>query len=534
MNTFANMRKDVLLALFSGLILIAAWPTSGLSVLLFVAFVPLLLLTDYIIAHGKSGKRLFLCAYAAFLTWNMGTTWWIYHATFGGALLAFVFNALFMALIFRLFFETRRKLGRIPGYIALVAYWIAFEYLHLSWELSWPWLTLGNGFSESYKWVQWYEYTGVFGGTLWVWLINILLYEALRASSFLRRRLILLSAAILLVLLPVGTSWYRYSGYTEKGEAHECVVIQPNVDPYNEKFSNVPGEDQLAKILQLGSSVADSSVEYFIAPETALPFDHRENDIQQNPDIKTITTFLHAFPKASFITGMSTSRAYSPGEPLSETVRKFPNGTFYDDYNTAVQINQAGKVQFYHKSKLVPGVERMPYPGMFKFVEKFAIDLGGTVGSYGTQKERTPFLSNNGVKVGTPICYESIYGEFLNGFVENGARYIFIITNDGWWGDTPGYKQHMSYARLRAIETRRSIARSANTGISCFINQRGDVLQSSPWWKPEALRAKLKANDELTFYTSHGDYIAKFFACIAIGLMLITFATHFFRKKTDL
>ena len=118
------------------------------------------------------------------------------------------------------------------------------------------------------------------------------------------------------------------------------------------------------------------------------------------------------------------------------------------------------------------------------------------------------------------ICYESIFGEYVTGYVQKGAELIFIITNDGWWKNTPGYKQHMSFARLRAIETRRSIARSANTGISCFINQRGDVSQPTGWWVDAAIKGTINANDEITFYVKYGDYIARISLFVSALLLL--------------
>ena len=96
---------------------------------------------------------------------------------------------------------------------------------------------------------------------------------------------------------------------------------------------------------------------------------------------------------------------------------------------------------------------------------------------------------------------------------------LFIITNDGWWKDSPGHRQHFTFATLRAIETRREIARSANTGISGFINQRGDVLMRTKYWEPDAIRHTMNANSKLTFYVKFGDYISRF--CYYTGLMLL-------------
>lgn len=175
----------------------------------------------------------------------------------------------------------------------------------------------------------------------------------------------------------------------------------------------------------------------------------------------------------------------------------------------------------------------MPYPHLLDFLGPLAIDLGGTVGGYGTQEERSVFAhSENSNWSGAPvICYESVYGEYVSEYVRNGAGAIFIITNDAWWSDSPGYKQHLQYASLRAIETRRSIARSANTGISAFFNQKGEILQKSGWWVQAALRDQVRFNQEQTFYTRHGEYIGHGANWAALGFALAAVGLGFARRR---
>jgi apolipoprotein N-acyltransferase len=122
--------------------------------------------------------------------------------------------------------------------------------------------------------------------------------------------------------------------------------------------------------------------------------------------------------------------------------------------------------------------------------------------------------------VGPIICYESVYGNYVNEYVTNGAQFLAIITNDAWWNETQGHKQHLSFASLRAIETRRDIARSANTGISAFVNQKGDITQQSQYGEKIALKGTVQLNKKLSFYVQQGDYIAK----LAIGLAFFLIA----------
>jgi apolipoprotein N-acyltransferase len=184
-----------------------------------------------------------------------------------------------------------------------------------------------------------------------------------------------------------------------------------------------------------------------------------------------------------------------------------------------LHIKHGQPIGIYHKSKLVPAVEQLPYPAFFKFLMAFVIDLGGTSGGLGKQTEREVFTADN-TSIAPVICYESIYGDFNTEFIRKGANFIGIITNDGWWNDTPGHRQHWAYASLRAIETRRDIARSANTGISGFVNGRGDRLNATQYWTQATLNGQVALNSEQTIYTKLGDYIGLIFS-ILTGVFIV-------------
>ena len=164
---------------------------------------------------------------------------------------------------------------------------------------------------------------------------------------------------------------------------------------------------------------------------------------------------------------------------------------------------------------------------------QIAEQFGGSSGGWGWQDKPEVFFAQSGVGVVPVICYETLWGEWIGESVKNGAQFIAIITNDGWWGNTSGKDQHLLYAKLRAIETRRYVVRSANTGISGFINQRGDILAKSKWWTRTAMKADINLNDELTAYVKTGDVIA-IVSCI-IGVLLALLIPFYkmasFRKK---
>jgi apolipoprotein N-acyltransferase len=287
--------------------------------------------------------------------------------------------------------------------------------------------------------------------------------------------------------------------------------------------------------MKLAGPVIDSNTNFLIAPESAIQEEMWDDNLQAFGSIKLLLEINRDHPALNIVIGGSTFYEFKEGEVISNTARKFKDvDKYYEAYNTAILINSSDSLQLYHKSKLTPGVEILPsFPG-FKWLEKLAINLGGTVGSLGTDKIRKVFKTTKSVDIAPTICYESIFGEFFSEFVRNGAQIMCIITNDGWWGNTAGHRQHFAFAHLRAIETRRSIARSANTGISAFINQRGDDLQATKYWVPAVIKGTINANSKLTFYVKHGDYIARIAVLCTALLLLLTIIMGFINRKKSL
>ncbi|MGB0805793.1 MAG: apolipoprotein N-acyltransferase [Salibacteraceae bacterium] len=527
-----TLTKKIGLAFSSGVLLAAGWPSiGGATPLLFFALVPLFLLERSIYKESllENTKSRFLpFVFFTLFTFNSLTTWWVWNASPEGSIMAIVLNSLFLAIVIHLAHFTRKKLGPFRGDFALVFFWIAWEYFHLDWDLSWTWLTLGNGLANHPGIIQWYEYTGVFGGSLWILLSNLFLVHWMEKSALHQSKpyhlpgLIFGIKWLLVIVIPLVISAFIWSGFEESPEKIEVVAVQPNIDPYNEKFSGLTSFEQVQKMFELANSKTTKTTDFVIFPETAIPQTFDEDVLEDLPEFQVIQKFLSKYPNTQVIIGASTFYLYGPNEKIPITARTSNGGVKYDNCNTAISISNNSTPLFYHKSKMVPGVEKIPFPHLLRPIQDLIFDLGGAVGSLGGQDERTVFSSISGKNVAPVICYESVYGEFVGDFINNGAEAIFIITNDGWWKNTPGYKQHALYAQLRAIEHRRSIARSANTGISCFIDQRGVTHQATEWWVPDVIKSKIGVNSELTFYTKYGDIIGR--VSLAFGLLLLIFA----------
>jgi len=546
----------VLLPLLSGLLMWAAWPPLPFTFLVFVALVPLLLAEKLISGYYQNfvGLKVWLAMFIGLSIWNISTTWWVGNASATGGLFANVANAILMTIPIMATRNARRVFGERIGNLAFVVFWMTFELIHLNWELTWPWLSLGNVFALNHTWVQWYAYTGVFGGTLWVLITNLLVFNWIKKYVFGSQITIkpnkrqLFKPAFLfiaIIVVPITISKIIYTNTSDKGSLTHVTVVQPNFDPFTEKFA-IPYSIQMEKMIVLSKSKINDSTSFLVWPETAIQSEIWLDKIKFEKPVRDLKKELDSFPNLTMVLGINGFERYNSGDDISATAREMIYNTndiggadtmFFDIYNTALAINSTGPIGYYHKSKLVPGAERMPYPEFFSSLGKWAIDLGGIQGSLGIQKERTVFFNNEGIGVAPVICYESVFGAYVTEYVKKGAGLIFIITNDGWWGNTDGYKQHCLYAKLRSIETRRSIARSANTGISCFINQRGDITQPTGWREDAAISASLAVNTEITFYTRYGDYlaiIAMVIALIILSATMLMNAAKRFNKKASL
>ena len=410
----------------------------------------------------------------------------------------------------------------------------------MNWDLTWSWLNLGNVFASSPKWIQWYEITGTLGGTVWVLLVNILIYQFIRSILNKSDRVLIYVngiVAVLIILIPIIYSTITFNTYVEEENPIEIVVVQPNTEPFFEAY-DTPAMEILEKNLSLAEQMITDSTSFVIFPESTLydgEYSIWEENLNNSQLINRVQTFAKKYPHISIVIGASTHRLIPDDEPRSHAARKFKNDDgYYYAYNTGFLINSSPNIQVHHKSKLTPGVENMPSWGILKPLESLAIDLGGMSGTLGTNDSPVVFSNERGIRVSPIICYESIYGEYVTESVGLDAQLIFIITNDAWWRNTPGHRQHMQYAVLRAIETRRSIARSANTGISAFINQRGEIIEKTPFWQQTVIRTKLNLNDKQTYYTRNGDYIARVSAFVSALILLISFRQGFLRKKGKL
>jgi apolipoprotein N-acyltransferase len=546
----------------SGVLLTLGFPNFPFTPLLFGAFIPLLQIEKEISAAKNQGhnsdkpmlkkqNRLLKYAFNTFIIWNIGSTWWVANAGLPAGMLANFLNALFMSWVFVIFHAlTRKTQNTVLKYALFIALWIGFEFLHLNWEISWSWLTLGNAFAQVPNWVQWYEFTGVFGGSLWVLLANVFIFKILeRFTSVSENKIPLLktlTTVCFLFVVPFVISYFleqktvAFSARPDKKTA-KIAAIQPNFEPHYEKFT-IDEINQVPKFLALSERVLDSTTDYLLFPETS--FEIRNTALwAENSIFQSLQTFLKKYPNLHLLTGVDALKVYAAyaskmPENLPPTVRTYAHGdgsaTYFEIANAAVQLTgeTKGDLDVYKKSKLVPGPEILPYSNtVFGFLKPLFKKFGGTVGGLTPQAARTAFKNTKrDCAIGTVICYESVFGEFCGGYARAGAEALVVLTNDGWWDNSPGYLQHLKFSSLRAIELRRSVVRSANTGSSCFIDPSGRVSQATAYATDAAIAQTVELRSDLTFYAQNGDFLARI-ACFLL-ILGVPYALYLNRRSS--
>lgn len=542
------MKKDNMilwgLAVLFALLMSVPFIIPHTGFLALFGIVPLLCMERIADMTGK--KRIWIYHYSAFVLWNAITTFWVCNATIGGGIFAVLANSLQMSLIFGLFRLSKRKFkGSLP-YIFLAVAWIAWERFYFDAEISWPWLVLGNSFARTTWAIQWYEFTGTLGGSLWIWACNLGLFGLFVSisdgsiSEWNRKaRTAALGGYAAILILPFIASAVigkEYKDAMASEDQLDVLILQPNIDPYN-KFEAMTQAQQNGVLLSMAEKAmkgrkndSTASPLLIVAPET-FTSDIICGEYSRSRTWKGFTSFLKDYPNVNLLFGASSYDYFESADRPSHTARQLQDGRWVESHNSALITDGTERTEIFHKSKLVVAVEMTPYPAIFCKIDDL---LGGVMGRCVGQDEisllNVRTLDGENIPIGCAVCYESVYGEYYTDYIRKGARAMTIITNDAWWGDTPGYKQHLSYASLRAIETRRAIARCANTGISAVISPSGKILQPTPWWEPAVIQSSIPLRDDITFFVSHGDITGRICSFIFV-LLLLALIVRFVTKR---
>ena len=526
------------LAIASGVLLAASFPPSPFHALAYVGLIPLLVLLESVEGWWRAMRY----SYLSFLVLHILTLYWtggfvvgkdVWMMIAGGALL--VVHPLFYVLVVVLYLLVRRRLGLLFGLVALPFLWIAYEYSHSLGEFSFPWITLGNSQAYDLPRIQIAEYTSVYGISFIVVLFNVMGF--ILVSKIAGGRWTLRSAgtrfciAVLAVLYLAPWMYGRISmgKAAPAGKTRQATVgiVQPNIDPW-EKWSTSTYdrwgsyERQLEKLMEATKFLAKERPDLVVWPETAIPFGILL------PGFRTYLSWLRTnldSLQVPLLTGLPSTVVYdSANVPITATrdeVRKI----YYEVFNSsALFLPGQPPGAIYRKIVLVPFAERIPYAETFRFlIEPLKWNVG--IGMWGIGKDTLvfslPLRDGSSTTFSSMVCYESVYPNFVREFVRRGAEFLVIITNDSWWGNTPGAYQHASYASFRAIENRRWIVRVANGGISGFVDPTGVLHDETKLYTAATLRGTIEPRREQTFYVRHGDIFALLCSGVAALFVIV-------------
>ncbi|WP_321280353.1 apolipoprotein N-acyltransferase [Marinifilum fragile] len=492
------MNKNIPLALSSGILLGIPFCIPSLFFLILFAWIPLLFLEEKLKDHHNP-YLLFNYTFLSFTVWNVMAYWWVAQAHILGVILIISINSMLLALIFWLISKARQSL-HISILLPFIIIWLGFEYFHTQWDLAWPWLNLGNAFASAPSWIQWYEFTGTRGGSLWVILINYSIFEIIR-----RERDFSYSQVFILLVLFGIPLLYSSVGNDIKPENTSAnrtfALIQPNLDPYTEKFVPESEKKYFNDFIKSADSICNvDAPDFLFGPETLILQSIDEKNPNTSEYYQQLSAMKEKYPKTNFLIGVHS---------------KIDDESF----NSALLIGDSVP-QFYHKTKLVPMFERIPFDKYLGFLNKYSLEIGGYNGTYSSRNETNYFMADSTAIVPV-VCFESIFGDYCAKRIPESNGFICMITNDGWWKNTPGYMHHFNFSRIRAIETRRDYIRVANNGISAHINSKGTIIAKTSWWNKTILSGNLSLLSGRTFYSEHGDYIGR--TCLFFALLLLIF-----------
>jgi apolipoprotein N-acyltransferase len=446
-------------------------------------------------------------------------------------------HPMFYWLIIVLYVRVRKRLGLVAGLAFLPLVWISYEYSHSLSEFSFPWITLGNSQAYDLPRIQIAEFTSTYGVSFLILCFNVIgfvLITKLATKTWKVRSRSAALALLALLVLYVGPWIYgkvRMARYDTPTAANELRVgvVQPNIDPWEKWHSGNESpwpsyEKQLADLMRETKSFAGQNVDLVVWPETAIPFPILL------PGNNMYWSWLRGSldsARCAVLTGLAYTVFYDSARAPATASRARTGNRYYDNFNSAALLVPDQKVgPIYKKIVLVPFAERIPHAEAFTFlIEPLKWNVG--IGMWGKGRDTVVFSlpSTRGPesRFASMICYESVYPDFVRQFVQRGAQFLVIITNDSWWGNTSGAYQHASYASIRAIENRRWIIRAANGGISGLIDPSGTFRHKTQLYSASTFQGSIELRTELTFYAIHGDIFAVACVLCATLLFLLTF-----------
>lgn len=509
MNRPATPANHLLLTAFlaavSAILLTLAFPGPGLDWVAWIALVPLM-----VAVQGMAPKQAFNLGLGAGLIHFVSLLYWIVPTiqTYGGIPLVLagsvlVFLAFYLALYVGMFCAGMTLFSRDSIWMPLGAgaLWVGGEYLRASLFTGFPWGLLGSCFYTQTTLIQVADLAGVYGVSFVIVMVNAFLAGAWvrhGTKNSLGRVLVFMIPCVVVLVLVVAYGRMRVAEMEpamDGAEKTRVSVVQGNISQ-TEKWDLQYQESTVDTYCDLSRQAAAEKPDLIVWPETALPFYYGlDRVLSERVDqcIRQVKTW--------FLVG-------SPA--LGE------NSRGYTYYNRAHMINRFSvTTDRYDKVHLVPFGEYVPLGRYLSFLGKLTTQAG----DFTPGKKQSLPLRYDGGAAGVLICFEVIFPGLARNMVNNGAKILVTITNDAWFGRTSAPAQHFSMAVFRAIESRRAVARAANTGISGFIDPLGRIVATTELYTRTTLTRSLPMVNTVTLYSIAGDW----FAMICLVAMALVF-----------
>jgi len=500
-------KKEKFLLILSGILFgISFTPFPfPFTLFLFIAFVPYF----FVVTKRNTLASVNKASYLTFFVMSLITVYWVGSwqskadpfLMLSGVVLVF-FLPCVMLINSSLYFLSRKVFKKDLSLYFFPMFWITGEYILTLTDLKFPWLTIGHGLAKFTSFIQIADIIGAFGLSFIVLWINIFIYKGLKQyKEKSSSGLLNLSVAAGIFILIIIYGFVKISSSDNNEKKIRVGIIQPNIDPWNKwEFGGL--DQTLNNYFDLSKKCIDEGAKLIIWPETALPVYLLSGGYEKKID--TIHSFLNA-NQVSLLTGMPDFVKYDSNPPkaakYSETGKYY-----YGTYNSILFFqHDSYDVQRYGKIHLVPLGEHTPFVDQLPFLGDL-LKWGVGISGWNIGQDTTVFnFYDNGdtIKIGGLVCYESVFPTFPNYFVDRGAQFLTVLTNDSWYGKLSGPYQHKEFADLRAVENRRAVVRCANGGISCLINKFGVTEVETEMFTRTYLVVDVPLNNEKTFYTKH-------------------------------
>lgn len=439
---------------------------------------------------------------------HLATIYWTGWVSVPGMFTMVAVLGLYVSLVFAVYAFAYRLLGEKAVWL-FPFFWTAHEYLRGLGDLAFPWTNLSLSQVHYLNLIQFADVTGDLGVSFWIVLVNVLVYRMIVVATAPRRRPIgaYAAAILLLIVVPFLYGWGTIDSL--KSESTVRVgVLQGDIDSFH-KWDSAYVDQSFAVYEAQSREAAARGAELIIWPETAAPV-----------YLRTQSRYQWQLKHLAAETGVPM---------LIGTLEYSTVRGGYLRYNAAIVLDRNGIRPDYHaKMQLVPLGEWIPFSDKFRVLDK--LDVGG---AHFTAGKKIVLFDHPKGPYAAAICFESVFPEIIREFALHGARFLVNITNDGWYGMSSGPTQHALIAVFRAIETRRPVARSANTGISLLIDRAGRTHFTSRQYVPDCIVADidLGPRDQETFFARHGMYVGQLCTALTGTFLLLAVFLEWRRRR---